>query len=120
MISHLKIQYSLAIGLGIIIFLYHISVRVILGMYSPISKFDIARSLPYIIIILSFFYLKSVKKEKDRNYEEFLKNSPGIFIDTTGIQYGSGHGFRNDYNQNDSQPSSTSVESFEDTSQGGR
>jgi hypothetical protein len=117
MISHLKIQYSLAIGLGLIIFLYHISVRVLPGINSPISEFEAARSLPYIVIILSLFYLNNVKKEKDRNYAEFLSNSPGIPIDTNGIQYGSGHGFRSDEEQNDCQQSSTRLESTEDTSQ---
>lgn len=96
MISHLKIQYALGIGLGMLIFLYHLFVRVLPGFNSSLDKFEIARSLPYIITIVSFIYLYKVKHEKDRNYDEFIRNSPGIEVDTTDIDYGSGHGFRND------------------------
>lgn len=95
MISHLRIQYSLGVGLGLLILLYHFFVRVLPGINATISDFEIARTLPYIITIISFFYLFNVRNEKNRNYDEFVKNSPGIEIDTTDINYGSGHGFRN-------------------------
>jgi hypothetical protein len=96
MISHLKIQYALGVGLGLLILLYHFFIRVIPGLSSPFSKFEFVRTLPYIIIAISSLYLYKVKIEKDNNYDEFRKNSPGIEVDTTDINYGSGHGFRND------------------------
>jgi hypothetical protein len=99
MISHLKIQYSLGMGLGLLILLYHFFVRILPEFNSSFDKFEFARLLPYIIVIISFFYLLKVKNEKDENYQEFLNNSPGIEIDTNNINYGSGHGFRNSDDQ---------------------
>lgn len=99
MISHLKIQFFLGILLGFIVLLYHFSMQVVPGMNSSINHFELSRTLPYIMTLISFIYLHKVKREKDQNYEEFIANSPGREIDTTGINYGAGHGFRNRENK---------------------
>jgi hypothetical protein len=96
MISHLKIQYALGVGLGLLILLYHFFIRVFPGFNSSFNNFEVARLLPYIMTIFSCIYLYKIKNEKDENYDEFVRNSPGIEVDTTDINYGSGHGFRND------------------------
>jgi hypothetical protein len=38
-------------------------------------------------------YLKSIKINREKSYEEFLKNSPGKNIDAAEIQFGIGHGY---------------------------
>lgn len=92
MIEHLRIQLALGIGLGGIVLCYHFLERVLPGFSSPISSFEPIRALPYFLVVVSFFYLLNVKKHTKEKYEEFLKNSPGINVDTQDISYGIGHG----------------------------
>ncbi len=94
MLTHLKIQYALGLGLGGIVLLYHFITRVSPGFDLPISCFDPIRSLPYALVLVSLIYLSFLRKNRNMSYEEFLKNSPGIDIDTKGIQYGVGHGYK--------------------------
>jgi hypothetical protein len=92
MIRHLEIQFVLGIGLGLIVLLYHFVDRVLPGLSMPISSFDPLRAFPYILCIAAVYYLVSLKKKCIRKYNNFLKNSPGKSVDTTGISYGEGHG----------------------------
>ncbi len=92
MIRHLSIQFVMGIGLGVIVIFYHFIERVVPGLGSPITNFDPIRSIPYVLIVLITIYLYLLRRESNRKYEEFLKNSPGMDVDTTGITYGEGHG----------------------------
>jgi hypothetical protein len=94
MLTHLKIQFALGIGLVGIVLLYHFIIRVYPGFNLPIGCIDPVRTLPYVVSILSIVYLCFLRKNRNDSYREFLKNSPGIDIDTTGIQYGVGHGHK--------------------------
>lgn len=93
MLTHLKIQYALGIGLGGLVILYHFIIRVVPGFSYPISNLDINRCLPYILLVIAIIYLYRLRKNRNQSYLEFLKNSPGKEIDTSGIDYGVGHGF---------------------------
>jgi hypothetical protein len=76
-----------------IVFLwYHFSVRVQPGFNQSFSNFQLSRALPYLFTILICFLLVREWKRKGIKYREFLENSPGLTIDTSGIQYGIGHG----------------------------
>jgi len=92
MLTHLKIQYALGIGLGSIVLLYHFFIRIVPGFGSSFRNIDPVRSLPYLVFFASFFFLKWIRKNRRDSYREFLDNSPGIEVDTTGIKYGVGHG----------------------------
>jgi len=92
MIEHLRLQLALGIGLGLIVLIYHIVERIILGFYSPLSNFEPLRALPYIIVVMSAMYIFVLKKKLVNKYKEFIKNSPGKDIETKGIEYGVGHG----------------------------
>lgn len=94
MLTHLKIQYALGIGLGGIVLLFHFIVRILPGFSLPLSYFDPVLSLPYVILFISIIYLYFLRRNRKESYEEFLKNSPGINIDTKGIRYGVGHGYK--------------------------
>lgn len=94
MLTHLKIQFALGIGLVGIVLLYHFMTRVSPGFGSPIACIDPVRALPYVVLFLSMVYLYFLRRNRNKCYEEFLKNSPGIDIDTTGIEYGVGHGYK--------------------------
>jgi len=91
MIEHLRIQMALGIGLGGIVLVYHFIERIFPNFPAPMSNFDPIRGLPYILIIIAFIYLFWLKQHCKKKYEEFIKNSPGIDVDTTNINYGVGH-----------------------------
>lgn len=92
MITHLKIQVALGIGLVLIVLGYHASIRVIPGFSSPLTAFEFSRALPYLISIVSLIYIVLTSKSRDAAYEAFLQNSPGGTVDVSNITYGPGHG----------------------------
>lgn len=92
MISHLENQMFLAIGLAVVVLAYHFYDRVLAGLGESMSSFDPARTIPYISAMLCSFYLLRVQGQRRKDYAEFLRESPGIPVDTTGVNYGPGHG----------------------------
>ena len=94
MLTHLKIQYFLGVGLGGLVLVYHFINRVLPGFGLPWSNFDPLRALPYALVIACVVVLIFVRKNRYDSYKEFLENSPGITIDTKGIRYGVGHGYK--------------------------
>jgi hypothetical protein len=94
MITHLRIQQTLGIGLGGLVLVYHFMVRIWPGMMLRSGSFDPVRTIPYLIAIAAFFYGRYVMKARDSDYQEFITNSPGIEVSTKGITYGPGHGFK--------------------------
>jgi hypothetical protein len=91
MLTHLKIQYALGVGIGVLFTLYHFTLRVLPGIHAPIQNFEFSRSLPYIVALAAAIFLWRLRVNRIGSYEEFLQNSPGIKVDTSGIQYGIGH-----------------------------
>jgi hypothetical protein len=94
MIDHLRQQVALGVGLGSIVLAYHFSKRVLPGISAPWSNFEPARALPYILVFAATIYLVRLKCRYISKYAEFLTNSPGISIDTSGITFGIGHGYK--------------------------
>jgi len=93
MIEHLRLQLALGIGLGTIVLLYHFFERVVPGFFAPWSNFEPIRSIPYILVLAASVYLTLLKRRCVKKYNEFLSNSPGVDVDTSGITYGIGHGY---------------------------
>ncbi len=93
MITHIRIQFALAVGIALIILIFHFLTRVVPGFSQPISGFDPLRALPYVLFVVGIAYLAKLRKNRNLSYKEFLMNSPGLEVDTTGIEYGPGHGF---------------------------
>lgn len=93
MIAHLRIQFALGVGTAVLLVLYHFVTRVVPGFGSPWSTLDLQRSLPYLVAVVVAIYVLHVKRQCRKKYSEFLSNSPGIEVTTTGIKYGEGHGF---------------------------
>lgn len=92
MLTHLKIQVALGIGLAILVIGYHASIRVLPGICSPISSFELSRSLPYLLLATSILYIFKISKRRDAAYAEFLTNSPGAQLDASLVKFGPGHG----------------------------
>lgn len=92
MIEHLRIQLFLGGALGGLVLLYHFFDRVVPGFSSPISNFEPVRLLPYIVVTVATIYLVKLKNDAAIKYQEFIANSPGVTVDTSGVNYGKGHG----------------------------
>jgi hypothetical protein len=91
MIYHLWIQFLFGSCIAGVVLFYHFSIRVVHGFGEPWSGFELSRSIPYLVAVLAIITLWRHKRYKDGEYREFLRNSPGISIDTQGIEYGTGH-----------------------------
>ena len=94
MLTHLKIQRALGIGILILVGLFHLLTRIIPGLTGDWDTFDPQKVLPYVALIAGLWYLNKLKDNRDASFAEFLQNSPGIEVDTTGAVYGVGHGFK--------------------------
>jgi hypothetical protein len=91
MITHLRIQYALGLGFAALFVSYHFVRRVLPGIHEPIQNFEVSRSLPYLTCLAAAIFLVHLRKNRIASYQEFLKNSPGIEVNTAGIDYGVGH-----------------------------
>jgi len=92
MITHLRIQYALGVGVASIVLLFHFLTSV-WPLSMSFHDFRLARSLPYGLLLVEVLYLYELATRCERKYEEFIQNSPGSTIDTSEISYGEGHGF---------------------------
>lgn len=92
LMKQLHIQMALGVLLTVIVIIFHLSERVLPGLSSPISHFDPMRALPYLVAGMLSVYLYWFAGNRNASYDEFLKHSPGISVDVSGITYGAGHG----------------------------
>lgn len=92
MISHLKIQRSLGVVVSGLVLTYHLYAKVYPQICST-EAIDLIQYLPLAVAIGGAILWYRASKKCNKNYQEFLNNSPGIEIDTADINYGSGHGF---------------------------
>lgn len=91
MITHIKIQAVLGSSLAVLVLLFHFATRVWQGLDEPINAFDPVRILPYVCATGVLYYCRVLSKDRDEAYCNFQKNSPGIDIDTSSVEYGTGH-----------------------------
>jgi hypothetical protein len=93
MITYLRIQTALGVGIGILMVLFHFITRVWPGLGLPFKYFDVQRTFPYLVVAVVAVYVYRIRKHRDRSYAEFLANSPGVQVSAENIRYGEGHGF---------------------------
>jgi len=91
MIDHLRIQYAFGLGIAGIILWFHFFTRVLPGMSLPMTAVDPPRSLPYVVALASVGFILWLRGRYGAKYREFLNNSPGRAVDTSGISFGVGH-----------------------------
>jgi len=91
MIKHLRIQFWLALGIGLVVLLFHFFTRVAPGLRAPWSAFEPLRALPYAVLIGAFYLVRYLKNNREQAYAEFLQNSPGKPINTEGVTFDVGH-----------------------------
>jgi len=93
MITTLRVQVAFSIGIASLVILYHFLVQVAPHLKQPWCTFDPVRAIPYLVATISGALLLRFRTKRNADYDEFLKNSPGIDIDREGVEYGGGHGF---------------------------
>lgn len=93
MFTHLRIQYALAVGLSGIVLVYHFCLRVLPYLGPDWRLIQPAASVPYLTLLVAGFYLERLRRQRAASYAEFVRNSPGIDVETIGVSYGVGHGF---------------------------
>lgn len=91
MIDHLRIQYAFALGMAGIMLLFHFATRVWPGLGMPWSNFQPVRAIPYAVTAAVMIFALWLRMRCRTKYQEFLTNSPGIPVETTGVAYGVGH-----------------------------
>lgn len=94
MISHLRIQMYLGIAIGLLVMLSNF-IEKIVPIICKTSIFELQNLLPWLVFGIGVIVLYNSHKKSVGKYSEFLENSPGIEVDTTGIKFGLGHGFSN-------------------------
>lgn len=94
MIANLKIQVYLGIGLIVVFIISHFTTRVLPDFRFSVSpsNFSIFKWLPYVCLTFICVFIYFFWQQRKKDYQEFLGNSPGIFVEITGINYGAGHG----------------------------
>jgi hypothetical protein len=58
-LTHLMIQYALALGIAGLSLFYHFALRVLPGIHQPLKNFEFTRSLPYLVVVLAVGFLVS-------------------------------------------------------------
>src|SRR3546814_3735464 len=91
MISHLKIQSALGVAVGGLVIFFHFSTRVWPGFSSHMSNFEPQRTIPYLVVLGSLVFCYRFAIDRQSSYETFIKNSPGIIVDTTAVVFVPGH-----------------------------
>jgi len=91
MLTHLRIQYCLGVGIGALFLFYHFFTRVLPAWRAPGAAHDPARVVPYLVLASAIAFLWWLRNNRMKSYDEFLNNSPGIEVKTAGIHFGVGH-----------------------------
>ncbi len=94
MLTQLRIQWWLGFGVGALVMLYHFLTRILPALSEVLPSLSaraMTRLLPYATAVAAVVLISMLRNSRQESYKTFLKNSPGIPIDTSGITYGTGH-----------------------------
>jgi len=91
MLTHLRIQRFLGVGMWVLFLLYHATSTLTLSVSLPSTTEAYFAYVPYLATVVLVVYLSHLGKSRMTGYNEFLKNSPGLQINTEGVEYGPGH-----------------------------
>jgi hypothetical protein len=91
MLTHLKLQKWLALGVAglvLVIQFFTVILPTIPNCFRGTKPED---ALPWLVTAVGLYVWRQRHKLAATKYSEFLRNSPGKPVDTTGIEYGIGH-----------------------------
>jgi hypothetical protein len=91
--TSLKIQIYFCLAVIILFLVYHFSKSIYPGLRLEFTfdNLSLQKAIPYCALLLGLGFICWIRKKRIKDYMEFLTNSPGIDVDTTGITFGSGH-----------------------------
>jgi len=90
-LTNLRIQLWLGFMIAALALAYHLFVRILPNIVIKITGFEVTSILPYLLAGYGIFKLWTFRDKRNRDYKEFIVNSPGIQVDDSGISYGGGH-----------------------------
>jgi hypothetical protein len=91
MLTHLKLQLWLAVGIAVLVLLIQFSTVVWPKIPYQFVGLKLKDFVPWIVAIVGLCVWHDRRKLAKQKYEEFLRNSPGKPVDTSNIEYGVGH-----------------------------
>jgi hypothetical protein len=91
-ITHLRIQYFLAVGLVMLVLGSHLFNQVIPMGRSICSVDGLQLVLPYVTLLGAIIYLVWLQKDRRHSYSTFLNNSPGKSVESADIDFNGTHG----------------------------
>lgn len=94
MLTHLRIQYGFGIVLAGVVLGHHGCEQAVPAFVAGTEGLSLSVWCPYVLAVVCTVLLAVLKSHRNASYAEFLLNSPGRLVDTEGIVYGVGHGFR--------------------------
>jgi len=80
-IAHLALQQAFGVGVASLVLIYHFIERVLPGVGQPWRNFDPARTLPYLMFVVSLVWLMVFRRRQIRTLEQFYRRSPGIPVE---------------------------------------
>jgi hypothetical protein len=83
MITHLKLQYALALGIVFLILGHHFYKFQVSPDRTIASQRGAEVLIPYLVLLLCVLYLMHLRRGRNKSYAVFLKNSPGKNINVS-------------------------------------
>lgn len=90
MLTHLRIQGALGLGVAAVVLIFHFF-KVLVPIFEARQEFSLQVLLPWVFGVIGVVIWCKLGGYYQSKYNEFIKNSPGITIDTSGIEYEKGH-----------------------------
>lgn len=98
-LTNFKIQLCAVIGISLFVLFYHFDTRLFNILSNNVwrnpeywaDKKRLCIVFPYLLVIIETVILVMLKKQRNKDYKEFIDNSPGLLINTESIIYGKGH-----------------------------
>lgn len=88
LIEHLQLQRWFGLGAGSLALVYHFFERVLPGIGAPWRSFELARSLPYLVLAVCLLSLRRFRRRQIEILEEFQRKSPGVRVEKATEQAG--------------------------------
>lgn len=91
MLTHLRLQRALALGIAALVLGIQFTTIMMPLIAACFAGAKIQNFLPWVFAIGGLYIWRQRHRLAVNKYEEFLRNSPGKAVDTSGISYGVGH-----------------------------
>lgn len=87
LITHLRIQRNLAVGVTILILGIHYS-QVMVKVVKCLTPLELTNTFPWIAALVGAYVWVRMSRDTAEKYKEFIANSPGRQMNTSSVKYG--------------------------------